>query len=222
MKVPVLIITIFLAAASVAGQVTTIKNDIPESQYLTAVAKAQELRNNSNYRSVLTKEYLEDRSKDAKLQAKTLHEVIQPDSWRMVDETFYGKPSREERIWVDEALYVKINDGQWQKYKGGGVGGSRIESGQIKNQYRFLAAIEFEGGKADFYEHISIRTANKASQNDLVTVRYVRTTRSWYSLDGKILKKIEENTIDGHEDMLRETTTYEYNPKDLKIEAPIK
>lgn len=222
MKRVILTIVFFIATTSAVGQVTTIKNDIPEIQYDAAVSKAQELRNNANYRLIWMKEYLEDRSKTAKLQEKMLHEVTQPYNWRTVEEKFGEKPLRQERIWVDDALFEKINDGQWKKCKGGGSGGSRIESGQVKNQYRFLPAIDFEGVKADFYEHISIRAANKASQTDFVTVRYVRTTRSWYSLDGKLLKKIEETALEGREELLRETTTYEYDPKDLKIKAPIK
>ena len=43
MKVAALILTMFLAAVSAAGQVLTVKNDIPESQYLAAAAKAAEL-----------------------------------------------------------------------------------------------------------------------------------------------------------------------------------
>ena len=53
-------------------------------------------------------------------------------------------------------------------------------------------------------------------------VRYVRTTRVWYSAEGKILTKTEETAIEGREEMVRETTTYEYDPKDLRIEAPVK
>lgn len=42
----------------------------------------------------------------------------------------------------------------------------------------------------------------------------------WYSADRKILKKTEETAIESREEMLHETTTYQYDPKDLKIEAP--
>lgn len=221
MKVAALILTMFLAAVSAAGQVASLKNDIPESQYLAAEATAKELLKSANHRSVWTKEYLEGRSKAPTLQEKKLREVIQPDKWRTVEEKFGEKPSREERIWAEKALYVKRDDKPWQKFSGGGGGGMRMESGQVKNQYRYLPAIDFEGNKADFYEHISIRTANKFSRTDFVVVRYIRTTRIWYAADGKLLKKLEETAIEGREEMLRETTTYEYDPKDLKIEAPV-
>ena len=68
MKVAALILTMFLAAVSAAGQGLTVKNDIPESQYLAAGAKAAELLKTANYRAVWTKEYFNDRSTTATLQ----------------------------------------------------------------------------------------------------------------------------------------------------------
>lgn len=220
MKIAVFILMMFLAAVTAAGQVTTLKNDIPESQYVAAEAKAAELLKTANYRSVWTKEYFADRSKAATLQERTMIELIPPDKRRVVDEKFYDKPSRVERIWVDKALYEKRNDEPWEKYSGGTGINQRIESGQVKNQYRYLPSTDLEGEKTNFYELVSTRTANKFSQNGYVVVKYIRTTRTWYSVDGKLLKKTEETMIEGQEEMLRETTIYKYNPKDLKIEAP--
>lgn len=55
----------------------------------------------------------------------------------------------------------------------------------------------------------------------MVVVRYLRKTLYWYSVEGKLLKKVEENMIEGREEQNRETTTIEYDPK-ITIEAPIK
>lgn len=207
-------------AGLAAGQVKTLKNDIPESQYLAAEAKAKELLKTANFRSVWALEYLEDRSKNAKLSKKKLREVLLPNTWRTVEETFYEKPTRVERIWDGKALYEKRNDEPWQKFSGGSGSDSRIESGQIKNQFRFVPSVNYEGGKADLYEKVSVRTSNKFSQTNYVVVKYIRTTRILYSTDGKLLKKIEETMIEGREEMSRETTTYEWDPVDLRITAP--
>lgn len=221
MKFAALILTMFLAAVTAAGQVTTLKNDIPESQYVAAEAKAAELLKTANYRSVWTKEYFADRSKDVELQEKKLYEVIQPDKWHKVDEIFVGNPTRREILADGKAFYFRSNDGPWEKGGlGSGSGGGRYESGQIKNQYRYLPSIDLDGVKVDFYEFVSIRTANKYSRNGYAVVKYIRTTRTWYSIDGKLLKKTEEAMIEGQEEMLRETTIYKYDPMDLKIEAP--
>lgn len=220
MKGTALILTMFLAAFTAAGQVTTLKNDIPESQWTTAAVKGMRLLRLLNYRSVWTKEYFADRSKDGELQEKTLHEVVQPDKWRKVEEVFIGKPSREEIIADGKAFYFRRNDGPWRKGGLGNGSGGGIESGQVKYQYRYLPSVDLDGETTNFYELVAIRTANKYSQNGYAVVKYVRTTRTWYSIDGKLLKKIEETMIEGQEEMLRETTTYKYDPKDLKVEAP--
>ena len=221
--VPVFFVSMFFVVG-LSAQVTTLKNDIPESQYLAEEAKAKELIAKANYRSVWTLDYFEDRSKNSKLSEKKLREVLLPNKWRTVEETFYEKPTRDERIWDGKFLYSKTNDGPWEKWgRGNGSGsGGGVESGQIKNQFRFLPSIDYEGGKADFYELVSVRTANKFSQTSYVVVKYIRTTRTWYSTDGKLLKKIEETMIEGREEMSRETSTYKYDPLDLTIEAPIK
>ena len=199
----------------------TVKNDIPESQYLAAGAKAAELLKTANYRAVWTKEYFNDRSTTATLQEKTLSEVIRPDKRRTVQEKFGSKPSREEIITDGTGFYFRTNDGPWSKRGLGNGSGVRFVPMEERIQVRFLPAVEFEGGKADFYEHVTIRPMSKASKNKPFVFRYVITTRSWFSAEGKILKKIVATAIEDNPDMARETTTYEYDPKDLKIEAPV-
>lgn len=221
MKLPALILTIFMAAAVAAGQVLTAKDDISAEKYFAAEKKAEELLKTANYRSVWTKEYFADRSKAAELEEKKLYEVLHPDKWRSVDEIFVPQRRREEIISDGKAYYFRTNDRPWSKGGLGNGSASRSESGQVKNQYRYLPEVDLGGKKAELYELISIRTANKYySQTEFRTVRYIRTTRIWYS-DGKILKKSEETTVEGREEMLIEVTTYEYDPKDLTIEAPI-
>ena len=94
----------FLAAVSAAGQVLTVKNDIPESQYLAAEAKASELLKTANYRVVWTKEYVDDRSNTAILEEKRLKEVVQPNKSRTIDERFIGKGRRIENIFDGKAF----------------------------------------------------------------------------------------------------------------------
>lgn len=213
-------VVVLFAVAAVAGQITTTKDDILEGQYMMAEFKASELIKKANYRSVWTKEYFANRSKDVTLHEKLLREVLQPDKWHTIEEKFGDKLQREEMIADGKAFYFRTNDGPWAKGGLGSGSGVMVESEQVKDQFRYIPALDFEGTKADLYELVSVRKANKYSQTDLVDVKYVTTVRIWYSTDGKILKKIEEKVIEGREEMLRETTTYEYDPKDLKIEAP--
>ena len=220
MKVAALILAMFLAAVSAAGQVVSLKNDIPESQYLAAEAKAAELLKTANYRSVWTRVHTATNSENFYLSERKLTEVIFPEKVRFLRETFDDNPLRYEQINVGKASFSKLNDEPWNNGSSGGLILSRSESGQVTNQYRYLPAIDFEGTKADFYEYISVRAEHKFRHPISTVTKYVRTTRVWYSADGKILRKVEETSIEGREKIIRGTTTYEYNPKDLKIEAP--
>lgn len=60
------------------------------------------------------------------------------------------------------------------------------------------------------------------TQTSMYQVTYLEKTRYWITEDNFLLKKKIENTIAGSEGLLLENWIYEYNPKDLKIEAPIK
>lgn len=213
---------ILVVTFSFFGQAPTIKNDIHMSVFLDVQDKADELIKKSSYRLTRLSEYFENRDKPGKVTETLLREVLQPDKWRTVEEKeFDGKHTRIERLWDGKTLYEKENDGEWRKFRGGtGVSG-RIESGQVTNRYRHLGKVDLDGTLADLYEVETLRIANKFSATDMVVVRYVRKTRCWYSTEGRLLKKIEENMIEGREAMNRETTFIDYDPK-ISIEAPIK
>ncbi len=221
MKVAALILAMFLAAVSAAGQVLTLKNDIPESQYLAAEAKAAELLKTANYRSIWTKEYFDDHTKTGKLKERKLIEIIRPDRKRTVEERFADSRSFVEIIRVEFAQYIRGDDTPWMKFPGIHGFDSGLEVRGKKNQYRSVPSIGFEGGIADFYERRSSGKFQDPAQMVGVYVKGIKTTRIWYSLDGKILKKLEEIMVKGGNQMSRETTTYEHDPKDLKIEAPV-
>ncbi|HMT07067.1 MAG TPA: hypothetical protein PKA82_03615 [Pyrinomonadaceae bacterium] len=221
MKLPVLILAILMAAASAAGQVLTAKDDISAEKYFAAENRAAELLKTANYRSVWTKEYFADRSKAAELQEKTTFEVTQPLRWRKVEEKFRGKGSRKEFIFDGKDYFFRFNDEPWEKVGLGNGSGGRIFRGQVTDRYRYLPSVDFEGKKVELYEQFSARRPTifyLSTEYD--SAQSIRTTRSWYS-EGKLLKIVEDYSVEGYEDMLRETTTYEYDPKDLKIEAPV-
>lgn len=223
MKVAALILTMFLASDSAAGQVLTVKNDIPESQYLAAEAKAGELLKTANYRVIQTKEYFAQRSREAKLQEKLLLEFVQPDKKRTLWEEFYNKPRRNETISDGKASYSRTDNWPWSKDDAlANYYETDVEIVPNRNQYKYVPAVEIEGKKAVYYEFIEIRKSNKSSKTDFPTIGYVCTMQLWFLLDGKILKKMEDCALEGRKDRLLWTTVYEYDPKDLKIEAPIK
>ena len=138
-----------------------------------------------------------------------------------VEERFADSRSFVEIIRVEFAQYIRGDDTPWMKFPGIHGFDSGLEVRGKKNQYRSVPSIGFEGGIADFYERRSSGKFQDPAQMVGVYVKGIKTTRIWYSLDGKILKKLEEIMVKGGNQMSRETTTYEHDPKDLKIEAPV-
>ncbi|HMT09295.1 MAG TPA: hypothetical protein PKA82_14930 [Pyrinomonadaceae bacterium] len=216
-----LFVVVTLAVAA-AGQVTTLKNEIPASRYYNVEKKAAELLKQTNYRSIWTKEYFLDRAKPARLQERKLYEVIRPNKWRSLDESYYDKPKREEIIAVGKSFYWKYEAEEWRKGDLSDGSDFAIDAGPSASQFRYLPAVDLDGIVTEYYEEKALRAdaAFATYASDILT--HVRIGRSWYSADGKLLKKVVERTIEGYEELLRETTTYEYDPKDLEIEAPIK
>jgi len=211
-----------LCTVLLGGIVFAQKNDISEADYRQAEAKANELIKASNYRSERKAEFFEVRGQAGHLSEWDIREVVQPNKWRTVEVRNYdGKSTKSERLWDGKALFTRDDDGEWKQFSGGGGGGGRIESGQVTTKYRYLGKAEVNGKTSDLYELESLRIANKFSRNDMIVVRYNKRIRSWYGADGRLLQKIEENTIEGREELSSETTTFEYD-SDIKIEAPIK
>ncbi len=217
MRISFAIIVLFLAALNLAAQ-----TEITEKQFNEVNAKGAELLSSSSYRSTRKLEYFEDRSKPGRASETSLKEVLIPDQWRTVEEKFYDKPTREERIWDGKFLYVKVNDGEWKRYNGGGSGGVDIETGQrITKSYKYLGKAALDNKQADLYENTIDRIARKMTVSDTFTVHYIRRTRYWFAIDGKLLKKLVENEIEGRNELSREITTVDYDAN-IKIEAPIK
>ncbi|CAN5626164.1 hypothetical protein BH24ACI3_BH24ACI3_03040 [soil metagenome] len=215
------IISVLFIVIGAAGIANAQKNDISEAEYLQVEARAAELLNASGYRLRRVGEYFEDRSKSSRIAESDILEVLQPNKRRTVEIRDYnGKIRKEERIWDGKSLYVRTDDGEWKQFSGGSGGGGRIESGQTTKKYRFLGKVDLDGVQADLYELESLRIANKFSANDMIVVRFNKKIRSWYSPDGKLLQKIIEDSIEGRQDLSRETTKIEYEPN-IKIEAPI-
>jgi len=214
-------VVVIFAVAAATGQVA--KDHILGSQCLTVQAKAGELLKTANYRVIQTKEYFAERSREGKLQEKLLLEFVQPDKKRTLWEEFYNKPRRNETISDGKASYSRTDNWPWSKdddlanyYE------TDVEIVPDRNQYKYVPAVEIEGKKADYYEFVEVRKSNKSSKTDFPTIGYVCTMQLWFLLDGKILKKMEDCVLEGRKDRLLWTTTCEYDPKGLKIEAPIK
>ncbi len=202
------------------------RKEIQASELQKLEKNAESLLRTSSYRLSLSMEYFDDRDKPGIITRSFLREVQPPDKWRTVEEKMVGdRRSKEENIWVDKALYERIDNGEWKKYSGGNSGGFDLEEGRITTTYRYIGKDTIDGVQTDRYEIEQHRLANKYSRSSpsgTIEVHFVRKTVEWFLPDGKLLKKQVENEFFGRRELSREISTYAYDPKDLKIEAPIK
>lgn len=212
-----ILVAVAVCAISAFGQA----NEVTEKQFSEVEQKGNELLKKSTYRLTRRQEYFESPANPGRTGESYLKEVIQPNKWRTVEEKQYsGKNARVERLWDGNALFERENDGPWTKYSGGGSSDLDIKPGRISARYLFYGRGELDGRPTEIYEVNTIREANKYSATGFVIVRYLRNARYWFAPGGRLLKRIVQNSIDGKDELTRETTWIEYDPN-IKIEAPI-
>lgn len=96
-----------------------------------------------------------------------------------------------------------------------------VKANQLSNEIKYRGKETLNGEEVDVYDISKITrfTSEKSTKPDLASkITY------WFNKDGLVVKYLnEENVLT---DVMKITSTtvwiYEYNPKDLKIEAPIK
>lgn len=208
-----------LFVANLAAQ----NGEITEKKFNAITAKAEKLQKESSYIQTRTLEYFEDSSKPGRVSERDVDEVLLSGKWRKIEERNYGdKPTKSERIWDGKSLYSRDNEGAWQKYSGGGSVSGGIQTGQFTFKYSYLGQEKIDEKVLNLYEVRRDRIARKPSATGITEFHYVRLSKYWFLPDGRLAKKLEEETVEGFDALSRETTTIEYDPKGLKIEAPIK
>ncbi len=210
-----------ILAAALASSVSGQGKEISAVDFRQVEQNAERLLENLAYRLTESIEYFENKDGQGVITRAFLKEVVPPDRWRTVEEQVYdGKTTKDERIWNGKALFVRRNDGAWDKYSGGGSTRGRSESGTITNTYRLLGPASIDGVLLTLYEVEQHRRANKASRDSMVQVQYIRMTKYWFNNDGTLARRVEENEIKGRNEFSRETVIYSYDPN-INIKTPI-
>lgn len=204
---------ILLNALFVCGQ----KKIITSSEYYSAVSPALQKQHNVSRRVETVMELYADGNVAKKVT--TLTETLLPNKYRYVRKEQTGDVLTEsESITIDNFRYTRENGGAWTKIdlskmngmgSGSGVGSS-CSSRQITVEQSFL-----NNFSAKLYEMINI---SESSQG----LKYWEE-KKWISDEGFLLKTETSNgLLIPRVETSKTVTTYEYNPTDLKIEAPIK
>ncbi len=197
---------------------------IKKDEYDSALIKAAQKQNNLPRReSGIINFY--DAKKVIYEKRTSIYEYISADKTRSISKTEENGVVTEkyEFVKLGDVEYSKKDDESWKKkerLKGGSFGGDFVIGDKIENKEveEFLVLpTTLDNQITNMYFNYRVSKAEK--DNQLIFVE----SRNWISMDGLTLKwtyKVS-NTVPENVSHIS-TTNYEYNPKDLKIEAPIK
>lgn len=157
----------------------------------------------------------------------SVFEFIPPDRSHTITQRKTGKGIvMEERILIGEKAYYRKANEEWKvvtgenDYGGRGTGfGSGSEAKPIQTiEYNFIRGQTIKNQKADLYEIVTTDTYNL--ENSSYSNTFIK--RYWFNEKGLLLKTEEQNKHISTIQTYNINVDYEYNPKNLKIEAPIK
>ena len=154
----------------------------------------------------------------------SVFEFIPPNRSHTITQRKTGKGIvMEEWISIGEKAYYRKANEEWQVAKEETVSGRGTGFGSgakpIKTiEYNLIRGQTIKNQKADLYETVTTETYNL--ENNSYSNTFIK--RFWFDEKGLLLKTEEQNKHKSTIQTYNITVDYEYNPKNLKIEAPIK
>lgn len=158
---------------------------------------------------------------DGKLSSTTMiiDEYIEPNKQRFISITNSdGKVEKLEMITTGKNYYQRENDGAWTKLKDWyGSDGTMVLKPDTKSIFTV------EDVNVD-NRQLKLHTALYTYKNEYLDKNGLSFTqiKSWITKDGWLLKEeIIIGVLEPRKMRLKRTYDYEYNPKNLQIEAPV-
>lgn len=216
MKLRLLLVpTLCLVACSLSISAQVSK--ISEKVFWSKLNHARTVARRGNYRETTKTEIFRGDNKPVSTSVRVVEGQL-PDGLRIVDtQTLAGVTSRNELIFIGGKTYCRKDSENWG-----------IESCKVTDTRPF----SLEPDKKRFSAQLTTLYSEKATlyvqystnKSDLRNVLVSdEDFRYWLNEDGRILR---EETVERYlpsTDIIKRTTVeYGYDPKDLKIEAPIK
>jgi hypothetical protein len=194
-----------------------------------AITKAEFIKNTENYylslrdksyRSITTNKTFNIGNSTPINVSKTIYEVIPPHKSRSIYES---DKEKIEEITIGPRTFIRVNDGKWKRKDdndtAGGIGcGSQI----LYESYKVTKNTKLNGKSVNLYEK-TMKTGNSScGSGSSSNGTRIWTERFWITKENLFLKVENENEDVEAKTMSRRSTIYQYSPKKLKIEAPIK
>lgn len=199
---------------------------IEKFDYDKIIKDGKSLLHGKIYREKRMFEEFEDRGLSPTFLFQSTSEFLPPDRRRIVHNISKNGKTIETRegISIGSKSWLKVNRGRWEKIKGDPgnfTGTEKAIACRVAEEYtlyKITGEADVFGEKATVYEREAKREMHCLHEH----LRHERRIeRYWISVEGKILKALEETETIGTKKLKSVTTIYEYDPK-IKIEAPIK
>ena len=130
------------------------------------------------------------------------------------------KSTTYEIIEVDDAAYRRVNSGMWAKFRRPQAEFTQLWGIPSPNDPKEV--IKYSSNNATLNGQ-SVRILTRVSNKTYGFLMGAQTNETWVTNDGLILKTVEIISENAPENIAEKTIAiYEYNPKGLKIEMPIK
>lgn len=201
-------------AIAIASSAFAQTKKITSSDFYKANIEASDLMEDYGRRIIIKTETIENGI--VITSVTKIEERLLPDKLRFFTvEKKGGAETSSELIVIGTKEYRRENNGQWTIKNAGGSGsGSGIGSGSACIQYT---------EESDFVNGATARKLKQLMINDTAEGLSYDEFTYWYDLQGLILRSERlKGLLDPKIERIRSVGTFDYDPKDLKIEAPIK
>ncbi|MBK7935193.1 MAG: hypothetical protein IPK01_17320 [Acidobacteria bacterium] len=184
---------------------------------LTTLNKASE--GMSFRQSAVVEEVIDGVPSPEKTRQEILEEVP-PDRTRQIGTVIInGEVERTEWITIGDRSWTRTNNGRWSIDNSGRSGDDRAAivaaEGYSSKGKAVLAGVEYR-----IYEKAERLTVQRSGV--IGRENQFATTIIWIDRDGLCIREFYKLEFPNTKYIYRRTATNEYNPKDLKIEAPMK
>ncbi len=195
--------------------------EVPEEKFWQPIRDAYKPMSEISRRITSQKEYFED----GKLNSTTriTDEYLVPDKRHYLEvKKLTDRTNRKEYFQIGENYYCKENDGEWKQSnkwcEGTGISGL---SGVIERKFT-VEDVKLNNQSAELFTNFYTFKISDSDESDKGKIAYSQS-KFWLDVNGLILRfESKKGLLNLEKIYSQETRAYEYNPKKLKIELPVK
>ena len=201
---------VIILSISAYGQ----KKSISQEEYTTAVEKARDNTDEFNRKTVTVRTHYA--GKTVTETEEIVIEFLPPNKSKwLVTETKGNGVTKTDIIYLGDIEYRRINGADWVRRDRNSGGGFGVTGTEVKNKKEYFAE-EIEVGKERIKIFSIITIYDLGAASDYIEYKTYIDSKNLIQKITSIISRDAPANITSNE-----VTTYEYNPKSIKIEAPV-